>query len=408
MRFLLFATCVAAILLAPVRAVAQPRPDFSGTWSFDATQTEVSGRVSWPAQLVITHTPDGVQIEGSSARQVPVTARYRFDGSETIVPAARGVTVRSRATWTGDRLTIALRRSFNTPTGDVTVTLTEVYSRTEDDLTVERQEGDGRAVKIVYHKSVAADRRVAARPPRLPRTATGPIPRTPDGKPDLQGYWTARTRGATDDIEPHPASYAIGAGEGAVVDPPDGRLPVHPWVPAAREYRASRLYLDPEAHCFLSGLPRMMYNPMPFQIIFFPDTIVMLFDSRHIYRIVPMNSRAHPSDTIKLWMGHSFAYWEGDTLVIDSAKFSGKTWLDMAGNMTSDGLHVVERIWFIDANTIGYEATLTDPKVYTRPWTMAVTWVRNRDQGMEILEGACHEGNLDVELLRRTTDAPPQ
>jgi hypothetical protein len=407
LRSLMRATAVTGLLaVLPATAIAQSRTDFSGTWTFDASQTEVTGRIAWPAELVISQTATELSVEGRSARQRSVENRYRLDGSEVVFPPdASGVTVRARAAWTGDRLTVTSRRSFNTAVGEVSITLTEVYGRTGDTLTVERGDGNGPAVKVVYHKGTAVARGAAARPPRPPRTATGPIPRTPDSKPDLQGYWTSRGRGATDDIEPHPASYAIGAGPGAVVDPQDGMLPIHPWVPAERQWRAARLFLDPEANCFPAGIPRMMYGPMPFQVIYFPDHIVMLFDSRHVVRTIRMNSRTHLTPNIRLWMGDSIGYWEGDTLVVESTNFNGKTWLDMAANMVSDSLNVVERIWLIDENTMAYEATLTDPKVYTRPWTMAITIARNRDDGFEILEGACHEGNLDVDLLRRTSEA---
>ena len=395
------------VILVPGRAPAQTHPDFSGTWTFDASQTDVNGRISWPSQLVITQTPAQIQVEGSATRQAPVRYTHRFDGSEaTFPPDAAGITVSAKASWTEDKLSVASRRTFNTPTGAVTVNLAEVYGLAGDLLTVERTEGTERPIKIVYHRGTATEPRVAAaRPNRPSPTATGPITRTADGKPDFQGYWTARGRSATDDVEPHPASYAVGAGDGVVVDPPDGRLPVQPWIDVQRHYRAERLFYDPEAHCFPSGVPRMMYNPMPFQIIYFPGSVLMLYDSRHLSRTIRMNTRSHPSPNVKLWMGDSYGHWEGDTLVIDSSNFNGKTWLDMAGNMTSDNLHVTERLWLVDANTIGYEATLTDPKVYTRPWTMAFTIARNRDDGFEILEGACQEGNQDVDLLRKTNPA---
>jgi hypothetical protein len=354
---------------------------------------------------VISQTGTDLSVEGSSARQRPVVNKYPLDGSEVVFPAdASGISVRARTAWTGDRLTITSQRSFNTAAGPVSLTLVEVYSRTGDVLTIERSDGKAPAVKIVYNKGTAGSRAAAARPPRPPRTPTGPIPRTPDGNPDFQGYWTARGRGATDDIEPHPASYASGAGPGAVVDPTDGMLPIQPWVPAERQWRAARLFLDPEANCFPAGVPRMMYGPMPFQLIYFPDNIVMLFDSRHLVRTIRMNSRTHLTPNIRLWMGDSIGYWEGDTLVVESTNFNGKTWLDMSANMLSDSLSVVERIWLIDENTLAYEATITDPKVYTRPWTMAITIARNREDSFEILEGACHEGNLDVDLLRRTAE----
>jgi hypothetical protein len=398
------ATLAAALSLAsPAVAAAQSRPDFSGTWTYDSSQADVDGRVSWPAQLVIAQSATGLQVEETKTRQDTVRATYRFDGSESIFPASSGVTVRARATWSGDKLTIGSRRTFDSPSGEQTATVTETYGRSGDLLTVERTEGGGRPITITYYRGTAADRRAVARTPRPPRTATGEVPRLADGRPDLQGYWTARGRSATDNLEPHPASYAIGASDGVVVDPPDGILPVQSWVAAVRRSNEEELYNDPEGHCLPSGVPRMMYNPMPYQIIYFPDTIVFLFESRHLYRLIRMNGRTHPSPTIALWMGDSYGYWDGDTLVVDSANFNGKQWLDMAGNFVTDGLHVVERLWLVDANTIGYEATVTDPKVYTKPWTMAFTIARNRAERFEILEGACHEGNRDVELLRRVS-----
>jgi hypothetical protein len=398
-------TAVALFSMMPATAIAQVRPDFSGTWAFDAAQTEATGRIAWPSELVIAQTAAELSVEGRSARQRPVVNTYQLDGPEVVFPPdPSGVTVRARAAWSGERLTVTSQRSFDTPTGRVSLALVEVYSRTGDALTVERSDGTGPAVRVVYHRGPAGGRAAAARPPRPPRTPTGPVPRTADGKPDLQGYWTARGRGATDDIEPHPASAAIGAGPGALVDPADGMLPIQPWVPRERQWRAARLFLDPEANCFPAGIPRMMYGPMPFQIIYFPDNIVMVFDSRHVFRTIRMNSRTHLTPNIRLWMGDSIGYWDGDTLVVETTNFNGKTWLDMAANMLSDSLHVVERMWLIDENTIAYEATVTDPKVYTRPWTMAITIARNRDDGFEILEGACHEGNQDVDLLRRTAD----
>jgi hypothetical protein len=93
-----------------------------------------------------------------------------------------------------------------------------------------------------------------------------------------------------------------------------------------------------------------------------------------------------------MWMGDSRGRWEGNTLVIDVTNHNDLTWFDQAGGYHSDALHVVERLTFVDADTINYEATLEDPKAYTRPWKIAFTILRHKEEGFELLEDACFEG----------------
>jgi hypothetical protein len=100
---------------------------------------------------------------------------------------------------------------------------------------------------------------------------------------------------------------------------------------------------------------------------------------------------------VRLWQGDSRGRWEGNTLVVDVTNSNGLTWLDNAGNFFSNALHVVERFTLVDPNTIHYEARIEDPKVYTRPWTIAFALTRNTEPGFELLEVACHEGNYSLE-----------
>ena len=144
-----------------------------------------------------------------------------------------------------------------------------------------------------------------------------------------------------------------------------------------------------------------MYVPQPIQILQPPGYVVFLFE-RMSWRIVPLDGRAHLPDSIRLWQGDSVGRWEGDTLVVDTANFNGKTWLNEVGEIVSHAERVVERLTPVDADTINYEATVTDPIVYTRPWTIAFPLRRIKD---DLLEVACHEDNQDLQHLKEIKDA---
>jgi hypothetical protein len=143
-----------------------------------------------------------------------------------------------------------------------------------------------------------------------------------------------------------------------------------------------------------------MYTPSPYQILQPPGYIVMLFE-RMSWRQIPLDGRNHIPDDIRLWQGDSVGHWEGDTLVIDSTNFNGKAWLNEVGEIVSHAEHVVERITPIDADNMTYRATITDPVVYTRPWTIEIGLRRQDD---EILEIACHEDNGDLQHLKDARD----
>jgi hypothetical protein len=217
--------------------------------------------------------------------------------------------------------------------------------------------------------------------------------RMPDGKPDMSGVYNADTFGAN--VTPNLASL--------VIDPPDGKLPYQDWARSEQADRSMphRGYDDPTAHCFPAGVPRALYVPSPYQILQPPGYFVILFE-RMSWRIIPISDGPHLPDSMRLWQGDSIAKWEGDTLVVDSTNFNGKTWLNEAGDFISHAEHVVERFTPVDAKTVTYTATVTDPVVFTRPWTIQMKLTRQQD---ELLEIACHEDDEDLPHLKDVRDS---
>jgi hypothetical protein len=227
----------------------------------------------------------------------------------------------------------------------------------------------------------------------------GPFTRLPDGKPNMQGYWETRNFFTAFDLETHDkAEFGVPAGKGVIIDPPDGKIPYQPWAAAKKkDLIEHHAYEDPQAHCFLSGVPRQMYTPFGFQILQPPGNVLLLYEAFHSYRIIPLDPRPHIPDAIRLFEGDSRGHWEGDTLVVDVTNQNESTWFDMAGNFHSDALHVVERYTPVDANTINYQATLDDPKVFTRPFTIAFALGRNTQADYQQMEFACVEGEKDLQ-----------
>lgn len=179
-------------------------------------------------------------------------------------------------------------------------------------------------------------------------------------------------------------------------------MPYQPWAKAERIDRElpHRGYDDPTAHCFVGGVPRSIYVPSPFQIFQTPNDVVLLFE-RMSWRVIPLDGRAHIPDYVRLWQGDSVGRWEGDVLVVDTTNLNGKTWLNEVGDVVSHAEHVVERFIPVDREQVIYRATVSDPLVYTKPWT--IEFPLNR-QPEELLEVACHEDNGDLQHLKDVRD----
>lgn len=220
-------------------------------------------------------------------------------------------------------------------------------------------------------------------------------PRTAAGHPDFNGVWRHRVRGGYEDLEAHPETRDDNGGPGMVVDPADGTVPMQAWADAARKENPKH-YIHHNAACFLSGVPETMYMSGTFEFVQTADDLVVLAGDTHAYRSIPLDGRAHIGDAIHLWNGDSVGHWEGDTLVIDTTNQNGLPWLDQRGRFYTRDAHVVERLMFVDADTLYYEATIDDPNVYTRPFKIVLPYTRNTDPDYEMLAEACYENNAEV------------
>ena len=242
---------------------------------------------------------------------------------------------------------------------------------------------------------------VAGVPAQTPAQAPAyRAPRTKDGKPNLNGIWQAVNE-ANWDLEGHAAApgpfwqlgaeFSIPPGLG-VVD--GGKIPYRPEALQKKKANfANRKDLDPEVKCYLPGVPRAMYMPYPFQIMQSTDYMMMTFEYAEGVRTIYMKKQQAPADS---WMGWSNGRWEGETLVIDTTDFNDLSWFDRAGNFHSDALHVVERITASGPNNLNYEATIEDPKTFTRPWKISMPLYRRLEKNAQVLEFKCVEFAEDV------------
>jgi hypothetical protein len=219
------------------------------------------------------------------------------------------------------------------------------------------------------------------------------IPRLPSGKPDFSGIWQT-TSDADYNLEPHSGARDELPGAGVV----EGH--VIPYLPAALEQRkknfANRNTEDPRLKCWMLGTPRGIYYPAPFQAFQRDRDLTLVFQFGHSVRTIHTNGTLHPKVTDnEFYLGDSRGRWDGDTLVVDVTDFNLETWLDRAGNFHSEALHVVERWKLLDANTIEYKATLDDPKVFSKPWSLTVFLYRHREPNFQLIENYCFTGDYD-------------
>jgi hypothetical protein len=230
-------------------------------------------------------------------------------------------------------------------------------------------------------------------------------PRLPGTRhPDLNGLWQAMNT-AHWDIQDHSAQPAPVLATGAWGAIPAGRsivegneIPYQAWALAKKkENYQKRMTVDPfdftvgdpELRCFLPGIPRATYLPFPFQIIQSTNVLLFSYEFADASRLINMeNHREPPND---FWMGWSNGHWEGDTLVIEVTGFNDQTWFDRAGNFHSDALRVVERYTPSSPYHLQYEATIEDPKVFTRPWKISMPLYRRMEPGAQRLEFKCVE-----------------
>ena len=222
-------------------------------------------------------------------------------------------------------------------------------------------------------------------------------------QPDLSGIWQA-VNTAHWNVEGHtakkmPVTGVIGAyggmlaGTSVVVG---GEIPYRADALAAREVnQADWANLDPAAKCYIPGIPRQTYMPAPFQILQTDSEIFIAYEWGSNSRSIFMD-RPGTSAPLPCWMGYSLGRWEGGTLIVDVTSQMTDTWFDAAGNYHSGSLHVEERYRMIDENHIEYQALITDPEVFTEPWTIRMPLYRRIEEDARLLEYKCIEYAEDL------------
>ena len=283
-------------------------------------------------------------------------------------------------------------------------------------------------------------------------------PRTVDGQPDLQGLWGNKTitpterpdatggrafltdeemasagrqrRESLQAQDDAPArrttaggqlgaygSYWLDGGDSVlatgqtslVTDPPDGRAPIKEWALEARAYSLANegdhyRYMSTLDRCLSRGVPGSMlpaaYNNTH-RIVQTSDYVVLQHEMIHDLRIIPLSDHAHVNERIGLWMGDARAHWEGDVLVVETKNFHNRGWFATSGAgrrlkgiPTSRAMHLIERYERVSETAIMWTVTITDPNVYTRPWTISMPLTAEPDY--VVYEYACHEGNYAI------------
>ena len=237
------------------------------------------------------------------------------------------------------------------------------------------------------------------------------VPRLSEGRPDMNGIWQVLSE-ANYDLEPHMARHSMQMRPGPVNPVPaistlrlgavgavPGSLGVIaggggiPYTAEARalkeENRADWIDRDPEVKCYMPGVPRATYIPMPLQIVQSENDFFIAYQFAGAVRDIYLDNPG-PSQ-VDSWMGWSVGHWEDDTLVVDVTGLHDATWFDRAGSHHSNQLHVVERYTMVGPNHIDYEATIEDPVVLTEPFTIRMPLYRRVEENARLMDFRCVE-----------------
>lgn len=256
--------------------------------------------------------------------------------------------------------------------------------------------------------------------PGTPRTRDGKpdlsakAPRASNGKPDLSGVWQTELTPAGDNERIFGSvvkDFAVPGDDPSTFskyflniladfNPQD--TPIRPAAAElARKNEARRGPDNPSTRCLPQGLPRAdILSYAPFKVIQTPGLIAVLYEVDNTHRQIYTDGRKLPIDPQPAWLGYSVGKWEGDTLVVDSAGFNDRSWLDSMGHPHSEDLRIQERFHRRDFGHMDLSLTIEDPKMYTRPLTIKVTEVLIPDS--DILETVCNENEKDrVHLEKR-------
>ncbi|WP_309087499.1 hypothetical protein [Phenylobacterium sp.] len=247
--------------------------------------------------------------------------------------------------------------------------------------------------------------------PKAKAAASYKAPRLAGTKqPDLNGVWQVMNSAGWD-VEPHAARAALQMRPGPIIPVPakevlalgavgavpgglgvveGGEIPYTPEAKKVRdENRANYLERDPEVKCYLPGVPRANYMHLPFQIFQSDAGMMIAYEYAGAVRNLMFDDPGPPP--VDSWMGQSVAKWEGDTLVVTVTGQNDRTWFDRAGNHHSDQMTVVERYTPTGPMTMRYEATITDPNTFTKPWKMSMNLYKRQGEDAQLNQFKCVE-----------------
>jgi hypothetical protein len=199
-------------------------------------------------------------------------------------------------------------------------------------------------------------------------------------QPDLQGIWQPAAK-AVDNVEKG----------GFIKDPANGKIPYAAGGAVKRDQNAKNAKTaDLVNKCYMPGVPRLMYMGYPFQIFQSEKYVAIASEYAHVYRMIYLDGSAH-IDGLDFWDGDSRGHWEGDSLVVDVTNFNDQTWFDKAGNHHSDQLRVTERFTRTAPDRLLYEATLHDPKTFTKDWKISVPMSLKTGPTVRLMEYECQD-----------------
>jgi hypothetical protein len=218
--------------------------------------------------------------------------------------------------------------------------------------------------------------------PGVPRTPDGkpnlsaPAPRSADGKPDLSGVWLVRN-----------GSFYLASN----LKPEE----MQPWAAALYKQREDNFRKDTDGIGCLPPGPKagIGVGAFPMKIVQTSNLVVVLYEYQTIFRQIFTDGRGLPEDVNPTWMGYSVGHWDGDTLVVTTAGYNDRTTIDLAGHPHTEALRMTERFRRRDVGHLDLQVTFDDPKAYTKPWTVNLTWRLLPDA--ELIESICEENNRD-------------
>jgi hypothetical protein len=250
----------------------------------------------------------------------------------------------------------------------------------------------------------------------VPRTPDGkvnldaPTPKAPDGHPDLSGIWDLRgtggrggpggpggpgrakggpPKGAPPPLPPGTPPMATFKNIGAGFK--DG-LPMTSWAADLLKTRKAENSKDnPDAHCLPLGLMQLHMHPQPRKIVQTPGLIVMLYEAQGGIRQIFTDGRPLPTDAEPWWYGYSIGHWEGDTLVVETNGFRDDVWLDIDGSPLTESGKMTERMTRLNYGTLQTDVTIEDPKAYTKPFTVRV--LHHLLPDTDLIEFICQEND---------------